>query len=109
MAIGFVSGSVDGTGVNMQDEKWIFFKTKFDSLSCITLVVMLIGVMIWADIHSSDKFLSWLEQTTTTVLGTYLGLAQPWKSKNGGNGNGSTTSSTTTTNGSSTSTSSSAT
>jgi hypothetical protein len=84
------------------DEKWAFFKTKFDSLSCLSLVVMLIGVMIWADIHSSDKFLTWLFQTTTTVLGTYLGLAQPWKKQviNGGtNGSTSTTSTSTSTSG----------
>jgi hypothetical protein len=85
MAIGFVSGSE----LAMQDEKWTFFKTKFDSLSCVSLVILFVGVMIWADVHASDKFLSWLEQTTTTILGTYLGLAQPWRKTNGGT-NGST-------------------
>jgi hypothetical protein len=76
------------------DEKWTFFKTKFDSLSCVSLVILFVGVMIWADVHASDKFLSWLEQTTTTILGTYLGLAQPWRKPTNGGTNGTTTTTT---------------
>ncbi len=92
MAIGFVSGVSNST--NMQEERWLFFKTKFDSICCVFLVIGFVAVMMWADVHSSDKFLSWLEQSATTILGTYLGIAQPWR-KNGGNGNGTTSSSTT--------------
>jgi hypothetical protein len=108
MAIGFVSGSgnLSNGDSNMQDERWIFIKTKFDTICCVFLIIGFVAVMMWADVHSSDKFLSWLEQSATTILGTYLGIIQPWKNKNGGSGNGSTTSSSTTTDGSSTVTSS---
>jgi hypothetical protein len=106
MPIGFVSGSGNVSDSNMQDERWIFIKTKFDTICCVFLIMGFVAVMMWADVHSSDKFLSWLEQSATTILGTYLGIIQPWKNKNGGSGNGSTTSSSTTTDGSSTITSS---
>ena len=94
MAIGFVSGSgnLSNGDSNMQDERWIFIKTKFDTICCVFLIIGFVAVMMWADVHSSDKFLSWLEQSATTILGTYLGIIQPWKNKNGGNGNGTTTS-----------------
>lgn len=74
-----------------EEEKWVFFKTKFDSLCCVGLVLVFVAVMIWADVHASDKLVSWLEQTATTVLGTYLGLAQPWRKLTNGGTNGTST------------------
>ena len=80
-----------GRRVEERTTKWQFFKIKFDSFSLMGLVVLLIGVMMWADAHSSDKLESWLQQTTTTVLGAYIALTQvtrqAWQGqqKNGGN------------------------
>lgn len=59
-----------------------FFKSKFDNLSLFVLIILLVGVMVYADRLSSDKLAAWLEQTVTTVLGAYIGLTQahrvPW-------------------------------
>jgi hypothetical protein len=92
--IGFVKGN-DGADNLNGDTKWVFFKAKFDNLSLFIMISAMLAIMMWADIHSSDKFLSWLEQTATTVLGAYIGLTQAsraaWNKNGGSNGNGATT------------------
>lgn len=86
-----------------------FLKSKFDNLSLFVLIVLLVGLMVYADRAGSDKFVAWMEQTVTTVLGAYIGLTQasrlPWpgKSSNGGtNGNDTKTAVGSTTSGAST-------
>ena len=78
-----------------------FIKSKFDNISLVIMFFVLIGVMMWFQEKLDDKVVAWLEQTITTVLGTYLGLTQAHrlinKSGNGGtngtqtNGGGSST------------------
>ena len=71
-----------------------FIKGKFDNICLFVIIIVLVFVMKWADNHSSDNFLAWLEQTTTVVLGAYIGLTQaarlPW-GKQGGGTNGTQT------------------
>jgi hypothetical protein len=57
---------------------------------------LLIAVMMWFQERLDDKVVAWLEQTITTVLGTYLGLTQAHRliNKNGGT-NGTTNGNTT--------------
>jgi hypothetical protein len=66
-----------------------FIKGKFDNICLFVIIIVLVFVMKWADNHSSDNFLAWLEQTTTVVLGAYIGLTQaartPWTKQQGGN------------------------
>jgi len=73
-----------------------FVKAKFDNISLVIIFFVLVGVMMWFQEKLDDKVVAWLEQTITTVLGTYLGLTQAHRllSKNGNGGtNGSTSSS----------------
>lgn len=73
-----------------------WLKLKFDNLSLLGLILVLIGVLVYSDRLGSDKLVSWMEQTITTVLGAYIGLTQagrtPWK---GQGTNGTTTTSST--------------
>jgi hypothetical protein len=71
-----------------------FLKAKFDNLSLVVMFFVLIGVMMWFQEKLDDKVVAWLQQTITTVLGTYLGLTQAHRliNKNGNGGtNGSQT------------------
>ena len=67
-----------------------FFKAKFDNLCLVLMFFILIGVMMWFQEKLDDKVVAWLEQTITTVLGTYLGLTQAHRLINKMNGNGGT-------------------
>ncbi len=77
-----------------------FFKSKFDNLSLLVLLFVMMGVLLHMSHDKVDADLvAWLEQALTTALGAYIGLTQahriPWPNKNGGS-NGPTTSSSST-------------
>ncbi len=66
-----------------------FFKSKFDNLSLLLLLFVMMGVLLHMSHDKADTDLvAWLEQALTTALGAYIGLTQahrvPWLNKNGG-------------------------
>ena len=73
-----------------------FLKTKFDNISLLVLLFVMMGVLLHMSHDKVDADLvAWLEQALTTALGAYIGLTQahrlPWPNKNGGTNASQTT------------------
>jgi hypothetical protein len=72
-----------------------FFKTKFDNICLVGLIVFLVCVLVYFQDKSDDKVVAWFEQAITTVMGAYIGLTQahrlPWANGKNGGTNVSTT------------------
>ena len=71
-----------------------FIQSKFDNLSLMFLIVMLVLLLVWVDKHGNGDFEKWLEVFTAGIGGAYLGLItasrQAW-SKNGNSDSASAT------------------
>ena len=51
-----------------------FLQSKFDNLSLMFLIVVLVGLLVWVDKHGNSDFEKWLEVFTAGIGGAYLGL-----------------------------------
>lgn len=62
-----------------------FFKSKFDNICLIFLIVFLVGLLTWTDKHGNSDYVKWLEVFTAGIGGAYLGLItasrQAWEKK----------------------------
>jgi hypothetical protein len=63
-----------GTG-----EFWGFIERKFDVISLLLLLLVLLSAALYFHQIITDTETSWLEQTITTILGAYIGLTQTSK------------------------------
>lgn len=64
-------------------------RKKFDNVSLLFLILVLIGIMcVSRKLGFADDLTSWMMQTTTVVVGAYIGLTQggsrqPWSGQPG--------------------------
>lgn len=75
-----------------------FMQSKFDNISLLFVILVLVGLLVWVDKHGNGDFEKWLEVFTAGFGGAYLGLItgsrQAWQAahpNNGGNNNGTAT------------------
>lgn len=60
-----------------QQQQQPLLKQKFDNVSLLFLILVLIAILvISAKWNFKDELTSWLMQTTTVVVGAYIGLTQ---------------------------------
>jgi hypothetical protein len=65
-----------------------WFMSKFDNISLIFLILVVLGVLVWIDKHGNSDFEKWLETLATGFAGGYLGLVTGSRQKWAGSSNG---------------------
>ena len=71
-----------------------WFMSKFDNISLIFLILVVLGILVWIDKHGNSDFEKWLETLAAGFAGGYLGLItasrQAWSKQNSSDANGGT-------------------